>query len=56
MLQGAEFNFAAGWIFALFGISMFKLAAYVIKRTHFVVVIIMTVSDFRICMNMHVLF
>ena len=52
----AEFSFTAGLIFALFGISMFKLAAYVIEGTHFVVVTIMTVSDFRICMNIHVLF
>ena len=56
MLQGAQFNFTAGQIFAMFGISMFKLASYVVIGTHFVVVVIVTVTYLWNHVNIHVLF
>jgi hypothetical protein len=55
MLEGTELCFTAGWIFALFRINMFKLATYVIEGAHFVVVKVVTVSDLRIHVNIHVL-
>ena len=45
--SGAEFSFAAGRIFAMFGIRMFKLATYVVKGTHFVHTFILYDNKFQ---------
>ena len=55
MLVWTELTFTVGLLFTLFGHHMFKFAAYLVEWAHLVVVVIMTVFDVFILMNIHML-
>ena len=55
MLVWAKLTFTVCLLFTLFGHHMFEFTAYLVKRAHLVVVVIMAVFDVLILMNIYML-